>query len=116
MPPFRIAVATRAFDQPLRSALVTAGRTGATGVQFDARNEVRPADLSSTGRRELRHRLEELKLQAASFTFPLRRPLAEAAGLDARVAAIKAALQFAWDMNAPVLCVRAGRVPDDLKS
>jgi sugar phosphate isomerase/epimerase len=113
MPLLRIAVATRGFDQPLRSALLTASRTGATGVQFDARNEVRPADLSATGRRELLHRLEELKLRPASFSFPLRRPLAEAAGLDERVAAIKAALQFAWDMNAPVLCVRPGRVPDD---
>jgi sugar phosphate isomerase/epimerase len=112
----RIAVATRCFDQPLRQALRTAAASGASGVQFDARNELRPVDLSSTGRRELLHRLGELALRPAAFAFPLRRPLGEPGGLDARVAALKDAMQFAWDMNAPVVCVRSGRIPDDLSS
>jgi sugar phosphate isomerase/epimerase len=114
MPALRIAAATRCFNQPLRQALRTASGTGASGVQLDARHEVRPADLSATGRRELLHQLDELKLRPASFHFPTRRSLSDQTELDGRVAALKLAMQFAWDMNAPVLTVRAGRVPQDL--
>ncbi|HUG94039.1 MAG TPA: sugar phosphate isomerase/epimerase family protein, partial [Planctomycetaceae bacterium] len=116
MTALRIAVATRCFDQPLRQALSTASGTGASGVQFDARNELRPADLSATGRRELLHRLSELQLRPASVSFPVRRPLADANGLEARVGGIKAAMQFAWELNAPIVCVRPGRAPQDLSS
>ena len=116
MPELRIAAATRHFGQPLKRVLDTAASIGAQGIQFDARNEFRPGQLSETGRRQFRHQLREKFLSIASFEYPTRRPFSEQDALDARVAGLKAALEFAYSMGVTVVVGRIGRIPDDTDS
>ena len=86
------------------------------GVQFDARDELKPDDLTDTGRRQFLHSLEELGLQVASLTFPLRRQLTDPDHLDARITAIKRAMEFARQLKASVLTIKAGRIPAEVES
>jgi sugar phosphate isomerase/epimerase len=109
----RLAVATQSFKQPLRQAIVTAAACGATGVQFDARNELKQSDYGDTARRQLQHELSERGLKIASLMFPTRHPLHAEEYLDVRVAAVCEAMQFAAQLKAPVVVVRAGRIPTD---
>ena len=112
----KIAVATRHCGQPLKRSLETAAMIGARGVQLDVRNELRPGDLSETGRRQFQHQLRERLLTISSFEFPTRRALTDPESLDARVAGLKAALEFAWQLGATVVVGRIGRVPEDVDS
>jgi sugar phosphate isomerase/epimerase len=112
----RIAVSTSRLTSRLRDVPQAAAATGATGVQFDARNQLRPGDLSETGRRQLLYELGERRLGVASLSFPLRRTLADPEHLDARVSALKEAMQFAWDLKARCLVCRAGRIPEPADS
>lgn len=108
---FRLAVATRCLEMPLRASLQAAVNCGAEGVQFDVRDELRPAELTESGRRDLRHFLDELGLQVAGATFPLRRALTDEHELDRRIAALKQAMRWAFDLQARVLTFRLGRLP-----
>jgi sugar phosphate isomerase/epimerase len=112
MKPLPLAIATRCLNQPLKSALVLAAQFGAGGVQLDCRNELKADELSATGRRELLHRIEEMRLSIASLDFPLRRGLLDPDRLDARVVALKQAMEFASQLRCRVVTVRLGRLPD----
>ena len=116
MQPPQIAVATRHFSQSLRQSLDTAARIGARGVRFDVRNELRPEELSETGRRHFRTQLREKLLTLTGFEYPTRHSLHDPNSLDARVAGIKAALDFAFQMGVTVVSGRIGRIPDDTDS
>lgn len=100
----------------MRDVVRTASQTGATGLQFDARQQLRPAELSETGRRQLLHTLTEQNRSVASLTFPLRRPLHDVEQLEGRLAAIKQAMQFAWDLKSRVLTCRIGRIVEEADS
>jgi len=113
MPALRLAAATRFFNQPLKAALETAGSLGAEGVQLDVRHELRPSELSETGRRQFVNQLEEQSLKLATFEYPTRRAFHDQEELDARVAGLKAALDFAWSLGVKVVVGRIGRVPED---
>lgn len=116
MQPLKIAVATRHFAQPLKESLETASRIGAKGVRLDIRNELRQAELSDTGRRHFRAQLRERLLTVSDFEYPTRRALYDSDSLDARVAGLKAALDFAFQMGVTVVSGRVGRIPDDPES
>lgn len=106
----RIAAQTRCFTQPFKKALHIAAQVGCDGVQFDARNEVRPAELSDTGLRQLRKMLDDLNLRVGSIAFPTRRGYADPMDLDRRVEATIAALRLASQLRAPVLVIDVGLV------
>jgi sugar phosphate isomerase/epimerase len=112
----RLAIATVRLKGSLRETIRMAEQSGASGLQFDARQQLKPGEFSQTGRRQLLHTLAERNLQVASLTFPLRRPLHDQEHLEARLEAIKQAMQFAWDLKSRVLVCRVGRVDDDLQS
>ncbi|MGL4511767.1 MAG: sugar phosphate isomerase/epimerase family protein [Lacipirellulaceae bacterium] len=103
MPEIPIAVQTRSLRLPLREALATAARLGASGVEIDARNELRVADFSQTALRQLRKLLDDLGLRVASVAFPTRRTLADTEDLERRVLAIREAMTFAYKIGARVL-------------
>lgn len=111
--PVRISVATVGFKQPLKQALQTAVDMGAHAVQLDAWNELRPASLTESGRREFLHLLDELGLKVASLYLPTRRTLSEMEDLEGRLATIKSAMQFAYQLRSNVLALRIGRIPTD---
>jgi sugar phosphate isomerase/epimerase len=113
---FRLAVATRCFDAPLRPSLRLAADCGAEGVQFDLRQELQPAELDQTGRRDLQHLLDELGLRVAGTTFALRRALTDEHELDRRIAAIKQAMSWSYALKSTVLTFRLGRLPKESDS
>lgn len=110
---FRLAVATRTWSLPLLDKLRAATATGATGVQVDVREELPTGSLSETGLRDFLHVVRELGLSVASTVFPLRHPLASEYQLDRRLAAIREAMQFTYQLGASTLCLPAGRLPED---
>jgi sugar phosphate isomerase/epimerase len=112
----RIAVATRCFGQPLKQAVQTAFDIGVQGVQLDAVNEIRPRGLSETGRRQFLHQLGELQLSVASLQFSARGPFLDLEGLDSWVAAAKTVLQFAFQLNCPVVTTHLGPIATDAGS
>ncbi len=114
--PLRMAVATRALQEPLKRAVQTAAEMGAQGVQFDVRNEVRPGELTETGRRQLLHYLDELNLSVASAVFPTRRAFYDQEELEARIAGARQAMEFAFQLKSNVLTLRIGRIPEDADS
>jgi len=113
---FRLAAATRLFAQPLRIAVQLASRTGVQGVQLDVRNELKPTDLSETGRRQFLRELDDLGLSVASLNFPTHRTYYTQDQLEARVTATKSALTFAYKLKARVVTARIGRIPADKES
>lgn len=110
---FRLAVATRCFERPLRESLRLAADTGAEGVQFDLRDEIPPDELTQSARRDLQHLLDELGLRVAGTTFSLRRGLLDPHELDRRIAAIKQAMTRSFELKSGVLTVRTGHLPAD---
>ncbi len=108
---FRIAAQTGCFAQPLKKALHTAARLECEGVQFDARQELRPAELSETGLRQLRKILNDLNLRVASVAFPTRRGYANPDDLERRLEATLAAMRLASQLRARILIFNLGSLP-----
>jgi len=113
MAPLRLAIATRCLNCPLKPALLLAAKFGAAGVQFDARAELKPDEMSATGQREFRHILQEVGLSIASLDFPTRRPLCDPDRLDARLDALKKVMEFAYQVDARTVTLRLGGLPQD---
>lgn len=108
----KIEAQTRCFAQPIRKALHTAARIECDGVQIDARHELRPADLSDTGLRQLRKILDDLNLRIGSVAFPTRRGYADPTDLDRRLEATLQAMQLASRLHAHILVCTLGPLPD----
>jgi sugar phosphate isomerase/epimerase len=113
MPALKIGIQTKSLRQPLKQALRTAARLGADGVEIDARNELRPGELSGTGLRELHKLLEDLNLRVSAVAFPTRRGYGDPDDLERRVQATQNALRFARDLRADVVINRVGQVPTE---
>lgn len=111
MKPLQIAIVTRCLNRPLKAAVVLASQLGASGVQLDARTEVKPSELSATGRRELLHTLDDVRLAVASLAFPIRGSLAARERLGARVQALKQTMDFAYQLKARAVSVKLGGLP-----
>jgi hypothetical protein len=110
---FRLAVATRCFNQPILTSLRLAAELNVKGLQFDLRQELRASELTETGRRDFLHQVKELGLTVATAVLPLNHPLYEQDKIDLRVSAICDALKFAYTLRATTLCIRIGQVPED---
>lgn len=116
MHPFRLSVATRCLQQPLRQSFQTVAGMGAQGILMDVRQEVDASLLTETARRDLLHFLRELGLSVAGAVIPIRQPLNVEQELDRRIVAIKGAMTAAWQLQARVLCFRAGTIPAEEES
>lgn len=113
---WRRAVACHCLPKPIRRAIRAAVEMRADGLQFDVRQELRPADLSESGRRQLQHDLDLEGVAIASLSFPNRRSFYDLEQLDARVEALKQTMEFAYQLRAPVVVARAGVIPPDKES
>ena len=112
MPELKIGIALSSLRQPLKQALHTAARLGATGIEIDARNGLRPQELSDTGRRQLRKMMEDLNLRVAAVRFQTRRGYDSPDDLERRIDATKEAMAFAYRLGAPVVINAVGPVPE----
>jgi len=109
----KLGIQLQSLRLPLRKALLAAQQLGAAAVEVDARTEVRPQEFTGTALRQLRKLLDDLNLRVGAVSFRTRHGYNVAEGLDARVAATKAAMKFAHDLGAAVVINQVGRVPDD---
>ncbi len=113
MIPLKVAVSLTSFAQPLRQALQSASQLGITAVEIDAREQLKPAELTDTAARQIRKMLEDLNLSVSSVRFQTRFGYHVQENLDGRVQATKAALQMAYRLGASVVTNQIGRIPDE---
>lgn len=113
MTELKIGVQLRSLRQPLKMALQTAARLGARGVELDARNEVRPQDMSATAIRQFKKMLDDLRLSVTALSFYTRRGYTSPDQLDRRVDATKQALVLARALGTDIVINHLGRVPDN---
>ncbi len=107
----KIGIAIGSLRLPLNQALDVAARLGADAVEIDARHELKPAELSQTGLRQLRKLLDERRLQVSAISYLTRRGYNVTEQLDKRVAGTKEALKLAYQLGAPVVVNQIGLVP-----
>ncbi len=113
MPELKIGIGLRSLRQPFKKALHTAASLGASGIEIDARNELRPSELSDTGLRQLRKLLDDLNLRVAAIRFPTQRGYDVLQDLERRIDATKQAMRLAYRLGAKVVINAIGYVPDD---
>jgi sugar phosphate isomerase/epimerase len=113
VPALKIGIQLSSLRLPFRKALAVAARLGVRGVEIDARGELRPDQLDQTGLREVRRLLEAHDLVAVAVGFRTRRGYDAADQIDKRVAATKAALDFAAQVGAPVVVNQVGSIPKE---
>ncbi len=104
----RIGVHLASFRVPLKKALHMAARLGADAVEFEAQGVLSPREFTQTGLREFRKLLADLRLGVSCVGFHTRRGYHVADQLDARVAATKEALQFAYQLGGAYVVNRIG--------
>ncbi len=108
----RIGVSLNDLQLPLRQAIHAASQLGCDAVELNARGELRPDALSSTGLRQIRKLLEDARLTVCAVEFQTRRGYGVAADLDRRIDATKAAMSFAYSLGARVVVNSVGRIPE----
>ena len=109
----RIGIQIASLRLPFKKALHTAADLGADAVELDARNEIRPRDLSQTGLRQVRKMMDDCNLRVCAVRFPTRRGYNEPDALDRRIDATKDVLRLAPQLGASVVINHVGRVPDE---
>ncbi len=108
----KVGIQLASLRLPFKQALHTAAQLGAEAVEIDARNELRPQEMTRTAVRHLRKLLDDLSLRVAAVRFRTRRGYDSEDDLDRRVDATRQAMSLAWDLGAPVVVNHIGSVPD----
>jgi sugar phosphate isomerase/epimerase len=111
--PLKIALSLASLRQPIRRAIFTAAQLGARAIEIDARGDLKPADMTGTAVRELRKLLDDAGLKICAVSFITRRGYNDMDELDRRIAATKDAMRMAYELRAPIVVNRIGRVPTD---
>lgn len=111
-----IGIQLASLRMPLKKALLTAAQLGAQGVEIDARNDIRPQELSDTGRRQLRKMMDDLNLRVAAVRFHTARGYDVPENLERRIDGTKEAMRFAYSLGASVVVNQVGRVPEETDS
>jgi sugar phosphate isomerase/epimerase len=111
-----VGIQLASLRMPLKKALLTAAQLGAQGVEIDARNDLRPEELSDTGRRQLRKMLDDLNLRVAAIRFHTARGFDEPENLERRVDGTKQAMRFAYSLGASIVVNQIGHVPEEVDS
>ncbi len=113
MPALKIGIQVASLRQPLRQGLRTAQRLGAAAVELDARNAVRPEEMTETALRHFRKLLADLNLRVCALAYPTRRGYSEPDDLDRRIAGTKQAMKLARALGAGVVINDLGHIPDE---
>ncbi len=97
---------------PLRRSLAEAHKLAVAGLEFDAVGDLSPAQLTQTGRRELRHLFRSHDIEPAAVACPLRRGLAASENQEARLEYLRQALSLSWDLGAKIVVIQPGPLPE----
>lgn len=112
----KLGICIHCLNMPLRRSLAEAAKLSVAGVQVAAVNDLSPAQLSQTGRRELLHLLRSHNLEPTALLCPLRHGLDHAENLQPRIERVEAALTMSFELGARRVIVEAGQVSNDLAS
>jgi len=107
----KLALELAGLRLPFAKAIRVAAELGVSAVVIDGRGEISATELSRTGLRQVRKMLDDVNLRVAAVAFPTRRGYATEAELERRIAATKAAMEFAYHLGARVVVNHIGRVP-----
>lgn len=107
----RSSVSAHALARDLRTAFRKARLLGLGGVELDLRTGVPVEQLSPSGIRQIKKWLADEGLTVAAAAFPTRGGYADAARLEGRIAATKAALETARALGAGVVLNHVGDIP-----
>ncbi len=108
----KVGIQLASLRLPFQQALHTAAQLGAEAIEIDARNELRPQEMTRTAVRHLRKVLDDLRLRVAAIRFRTRRGYDTLDELDRRVEATRQAMSLAWDLGATVVVNQIGQVPE----
>ena len=108
----KVGVHLASLRQPFKKALETAARIGADAVEIDARNHIKPSEMTRTAVRHLHKKLSDLNLNVSAVTFQTRRSYSDIDGIERRVDATKAAMKMAYDLGCHVVVNQIGKVPE----
>lgn len=108
----RKGIRLESLGLPFRQALEAAARLGADGIEINARTEIRPAELTRTGVRQIKKMLDDYQLKVACVNFPTRRGYSNEVDLDQRLDATRGAMTMAYDLGCTVVSNQIGRIPD----
>jgi sugar phosphate isomerase/epimerase len=108
----QIGVQLASLRQPFKKALHMAAHLGAESVEINARNELKPQDLSDTALRQIRKMLEDLNLRVSAVRFPTRRGYEVAQDLERRIEATQRVMRMAARLGADVVVNRMGDIPE----
>jgi sugar phosphate isomerase/epimerase len=108
----RLALATEDFGGELRSAIQLAAENPVEGLRLNARTEVRAAEFGDTALRQLRHYVEEHRMQVAGLYYSSRHSLDAPTSLDERLDGIRRTIMMTRKLGTTDVLVRLGTVPD----
>ena len=109
----KIGIRLDCLGLPLREALPTAARLGASGVQLQSEHELAPQELSNTGRRHLFHSLQTQRLELVAIGATNRRGFDVLDKLEARIAFVRQVVLQAAGLRAPFVVVSVGAIPTE---
>jgi sugar phosphate isomerase/epimerase len=107
----KVGVELASLRLPFQKGLLMARELGASAVEIDARTELRPAELSQTGVRQVRKMLDDLNLRVSAVRYRTRRGYDVADQLEARIEGTKRAMSLAYDLGTNAVVNSLGRVP-----
>lgn len=113
--PLRIGIQIANFKQPFKQAVMTAAKLGAQAIEIDAREQIRPAELTNTAVREIRKLLDDFNLRVCAVSFRTRRGYGDWDDLERRIDATKAAMQMAYSLGASVVVNQVGAIPAEFE-
>jgi sugar phosphate isomerase/epimerase len=112
----KVGIQLASLRMPLKEALHTASRLGAQAVEIDARNQLKPEEMTRTGVRQLRKMLDDRNVRVCAIGFRTRRGYDNSEDLERRIDATKDAMRLAFDLGARVVVNNVGQVPADKES
>ncbi len=107
----KIGVQLASLKMPFQRALPCVAEMGATAVEINVRGDTKPRDISRTGLRQIRKRLDDYGLKVCAVGFRTRRGYDVMEDLQPRIDATKDALRFAYDLGCSVVVNQVGQIP-----
>jgi len=108
----RKAIRLECLGLPFKAALPVAAALGAEGIEINSGTEVRPAEMTRTGVRQIKKMLQDHRLVVSCVNFPSRHGYSTPQNLEQRIDATKSAMTMAYNLGCRVVSNRIGQIPD----